>query len=525
MISVSEIAFAALYVSRNELTYSEDHNPSLLIPLTRTPDFILVFGTHLSVYEDVLSGVPQRYAVSMSSDVLAPILPGDSKRSPLWVGWSKALRNPDFRKDAFYVAREDGRVMYVETAGLPMAMSDAGAWPCRIDSAFACLSVDNSELSQLYPDVLIAGGVGNDSLLCKLGAWPAEYSYTSQYPAVNQFQYVESISNWTPLTDLCITGLGGSRAAHERSRSSIFIANGSAPHGELTELRHGLQSLVDESVSGMHGCTGLFVLDHGTQIVNSRGKTARRHYANFAITISPETLVIRLIRTQPESGPEFSGAWEEGVWEKTQIPSGDDEVDDGIIRDVETIAACSWSEQFAVQITRTEVRILHRPNLHYSDSIAYGSPLLLGAVRPKFPFTAIAFRESGCTYVDILNINRDGQFVKKAPQTGRLPLENDPTCIELLDLDGNLCVFICTSDLSIMLLSVGDDGTLRPVLQGSMESIGQQGERMLVESAVLVSANEKSTLLCGTRNGYLLSSPLAVSNPSMSLMYHTDTSF
>jgi hypothetical protein len=518
LISVSELSFATAYASRHGLTLSEDQNPSLLIPLTRTPDFILVFGTHLSVYEDVLSGVPQRTATSIFSDVLLPILPGDSKRSPLWVGWDKALRNPDFRSDAFYVAREDGRVMYVERAGRLTDMSDAGAWPCRIDTAFACLSVDNSEFSQLYPDVLIAGGVGNDSLLCKLGAWPAEYSYTSQYPAMNQFQYVESIPNWTPMTDLCITGLGGPRAAHEHSRSSVFIANGSAPHGELTELRHGLQSLVDDSASGMHGCTGIWILNHGTQTVNGRERTARRHYATFAITIPPETLVIRVIRTQPESRPEFSGAWDEGVWEKIQIPTGDEEVDDGIIRDVETIAACSWSEHFAVQITRTEARILHRPTLHYRDSIAYISPLLLGAVKPSYPFIAIAFRESGCTYVDILKITQDGHLVKNAPQTGRLPLETDPTCIELLDLDGIFYVFISTSDLRIMLLSVGDEGALQPVLQESMEIIGFQGERMLVESAVLVSSNEKSILLCGTRNGYLLSSPLAVSTQSMSLM-------
>jgi hypothetical protein len=162
----------------------------------------MVLDSHIAIYKDILSGAPHRLYAPIHEAILPPLLPGDSKRKPCWVEWDKTPRNPDFPKEAFYVAREDGRIMYAER-GLTGTVEtiEAGVWPYRIDSAFACLSVDNSEFSQSYPDVLIAGGVGNDGRLCKLGSWPAEYSYAVPYPGSNQLSYVESIANWTPLSE------------------------------------------------------------------------------------------------------------------------------------------------------------------------------------------------------------------------------------------------------------------------------------------------------------------------------------
>lgn len=423
--------------------------------------------------------------------------------------WDKAPRNPEFPKEVFYIAREDGRIMYAERgpAG-SLDVNDAGDWSYRIDTAFACLSVDNSEFSQSYPDVLIAGGAGNDGLMCKLGAWPTEYSYESQYPGTNQFDYIYSLPDWTPLTDLCVTRLPGVRTHNGRERSTIFVANGSTPHGEITELRYGLEAVVDDFFSGMNGCTGLQVVDYGSQEVHEQGRRIRQHYVCFAITLPPETILVRLVRTQPESRGESSGPWEGGVWDKFQIPSGDEPIEDGFMRDEETVSACSWSDHHAIQITRKEARILRRPLLRQTDSISFNQPLLIAASRSGFHFIAIVFREGKETYLEIIQISIDGTF-SKGPQRGsRHHLPSDPTCVELLDMDGTPHVFVSTFDSRIYLLHIDKLGTPSLVLDESLGDSAIGGPMKLCESAVLLGSRQHQVLVCATRDGFLLSASI-----------------
>ncbi|KAF2818877.1 hypothetical protein CC86DRAFT_413530 [Ophiobolus disseminans] len=483
----------------------EDHNPSLLIPLARTSDFLLVFDTHIAAYVDVLSGVPRRVLAQIGPHILQPLLPGDSKRRPRWVAWDKTPRNREYAKEVFYIAREDGRIMYAERgpAG-DLEADEAGDWPYRIDTAFACLSVDNSEFSQRYPDVLIAGGASNDGQLCKVGSWPTEYPYARSYPGTNQFSHVDCIPNWAPSMDLSVTRLPGARAPHERDRDSIFIANGASPHGGISEMRHGVQASVEHYFGGMNGCTGLWAVDHGSSIMNCEGKTAKRHYATFAVTIPPETLLIRIVRTQREIRGDFSGAWEDGAWEVEQVHAGEDDV----MRDVETILTCSWADGLAIQVTRNEIRVLRRPTLQQVDSIVFPTSLLRVACKPGCPFIAVTFRESGHIYLELVRMSQDGTLMRTASLDARLRLDHDATCVELFEVEGTLCVFTSTFDLKVMLLKVQDDGTLVPIAEDSLESATIDGVRMLLESVVLLSTQEARVLVCATRSGYLLSSPL-----------------
>lgn len=494
-----------------ELTVPEDHNPSLLIPLSRSPDFLLVFDTHISVYRDILSGLPIRTSRPIDPRILAPLNPGDSKSRPKWVGWDKTPRNPEFPKEVFYIAREDGRIIYAERGSVHVLdVNEAGEWPYRIDTAFACLSVDNSEFSQLYPDVLIAGGAGNDGLLCKVGSWPTEYSYTSQYSVTNQITYIESIPNWSPLSDLAVTRLRDSKG--ERERSTIFVANGNSPHGEVSELRHGLQASVDDSFSGMSGCTGLWVVDYGSLTVEIDGTHKRQHYATFVITLPMETLVIRIYRTQPESRGQYSGAWEYGVWNKDQVPSDDEPIEDGVMRSEETISACHWSDTHSIQVTRHEARILIRPSLRQHASVVFNTSLLLAASVPTIPYVVIAYREMADTYLELVQISQDITFERA--QNTRIQLAHDPTCLEILDIDGITYVFVSTFDSQIQLLRLdGQDGASQ-VLEASLKDITPNGSHMLCESAVVLLSRGQPMLVCTTRDGLLLNTVLTVDSNS-----------
>jgi hypothetical protein len=481
--------------------------PSLLIPLRRTSDFLLVFDTHISVWQNVLSGAPNRTLVPIDPSILAPLRPGDSKRRPQWTAWDRTPRNPEYPKEVFYIAREDGRIIYVSrgSAG-SVEVDEAGDWPYRIDTAFACLIVDNSESSQQYPDVLIAGGASNDGLLCKVGSWPTEYSYTVPYPGTNKFSYVESIPNWTPLTDLSVTQLSSPRAPDERQRSAIFVANGNSPHGEISELRHGMQAVVDDSFSGINGCTGIWVVDHGSQMAEIEGTKKRQHYATFAITLPPETLVIRVVRTQPESHADFSGAWEHGTWDVFQTPTDDDPIEDNLMRDEETITACPWSGEYSLQITRQEARILRRPTLRHNDSLKFGAPLLLATSRNKCPFIAVAFRDNGCAYMEIIRINGD-----MFQRTGnfRYELSNDPTCIEILGIGGFPHVFVSTFDSKILLFKFRL-GVTSKVMEESWNNDTPNSSHRICESAAVLGLGERNVLVCAMRDGSLLSTSIKI---------------
>jgi hypothetical protein len=495
---------SACVVMQPLLTYSEDTMPSLLIPLRRSPDFLLVFDEHVSVYKNVLSGDPACTKVPIDPKMLLPLLPGDSRSRPKWTAWDKTLRNPDYPKEDFYLAREDGRVIHVGRgpAGT-VEIDEVGQWPHRIDTAFACLRVDNSESSQQYPDFLIAGGAGNDSLLCKVGPWLVEHSYHE--PKTNSFSYVDSIPNWTPLSDFAVTKLSSPRAPDERQRASIFVADGNSPLGEISELRHGVQAIVDDSFSGVNGCAGVWVVDHGSHAVDIEGIMTRQHYAILTITLPPETLVIRIVRTQIENDADFSGAWELGSWDKFQTPSNDDPLEDSLVREEETISACPWTNDISIQITRREARTLLRPALRQVDVLAFDTSLLLAACRPAHPFIVIAFREQGCIFLEIVRVSGSGAFVRT--DNFRHQLSYDPTCIEILRIEGVSHIFVSTFDSKIMLFKHYDNQTSL-VMESSWDQDSASGSQKLCESAVVLSSYCQHTLVCGMRDGTLLSSPL-----------------
>ncbi|KAF2639725.1 hypothetical protein P280DRAFT_46463 [Massarina eburnea CBS 473.64] len=493
----------------------EDRHPSLLIPLRKSPDFLLICDQHISLYKRVLSGPPESTLTYIPSYIPSSHRPGDSKSLPRWVQWDKAQRNPDFAKEAFYIAREDGAVIYVERGhSNGVEITEAGSWPSPIDTAFACLNnFDNSEHSQAYPDVLVSGGAGSDGLLCKVGAWPAEYSYRKAYSDCHKFSFVESIPSWAPLGDMTLTSLQGVRTPYERERAGIFVTDGKAPDGEVSELRCGLKAVVDDSFGGMDGCTGLWIVDHGVQTLEYNGHESKQHYATFVFTIPPETIAIRATRIQAEgsqSENEYYSPLDGGIWDKTQLTNEDDSVQDHIIRTEETIAACCWRDEFAIQITRKEAKVLRRPTLVGVSSYSFSSLLLGAATKANVPFIAASFRDADQAVVELVPIQPDGTIDTRGNDHLRHKLPCDTTCIELVTLGDTVFVIIGTIDASVYLFELHQDSSLTPVYETRLTDESDSRLRMVCESAVLLESEVKQEfqLVCGTRDGFIVSTHL-----------------
>jgi hypothetical protein len=405
--------------------------------------------------------------------------------------------------------------MYVELGDIAgsLDISDAGSWPYPIDTAFACLKADSSEFAQSYPDVLVAGGHGSDGHLCKVGAWPKEYADKVPYSQTNAFGFVESLPNWAPLTDMSVTRLGNLPLPYDRKRANIFVSNGKAPYGEVSQLRRGLRALIDDTFEGLKGSTGLWIIDHGSTTFEQEGHLRRQDYATFVVNAPPETLVLRASRTQEEgsySQGSSGSAWDGGMWETDQPTQ------DGLLRHAETISACSITENLAVQITHHEARLVQRPQLNQVGSIAFPSSLLGASSKPGIPFVVVAFYDGSSSILQVIPASNGKAFEMPSDETSRCTLPDDPTCIDILVSNDGPLIFVGIRDVGFSLFAISEYGSLAQIYHSNKPSAGSLGLQQVYESAVLLTTRGHEKLVCGTRTGLLICVDLAAIGPHAS---------
>jgi len=111
--------------------------------------------------------VQQTYCSSIDDDSVS-ISNTTSARSLLWTAYSRALcANTSDTTDAYYVAREDGLVQYIECSKyrdtFQPKLGDAAKVSMGIDTAFATLQLNLSTTKGLLShEYLLIGGSGGD---------------------------------------------------------------------------------------------------------------------------------------------------------------------------------------------------------------------------------------------------------------------------------------------------------------------------------------------------------------------------
>ncbi|KAF2004601.1 hypothetical protein P154DRAFT_426022 [Amniculicola lignicola CBS 123094] len=478
----------------------DDHNPALVIPLIHRPDFLLVCDRHISIHRNILSGTPQRFTHPIRHDILRPLRPADGKFFPRWVQWDRAPRVGE--REGLYIAREDGQVMYADVRSDEVATSEAGKWPHALDRAFATLDADTPTLNMQNPDILVAAGVASDGQMCKIGAWVSEYSASATFGQNNNFMLINSIPNWAPILDLSVARPLSEHVPNAETRSSIFVANGREPHGTITELRSGLNAPVENYSVGMNGCTGLWIIDYGSEVLEVNGRRAKEHYVVVLVTSPPESFVLRISRrTVPQMRGWEVGAWDDGVWAIANFPEYVP-VQDGILRDDETILACVLSNRDVVQITRREVRLLYRPAFGIAASHEFPPSVFLLAAAARFgiPFIAAAFRESGNVILQVRSIS-NGNFGDEIRQE----LPTDATCLDLFEVYGNAYIFVAIRNSMHIIFKVEHSGLTQVFGNVNPDTDDTSDVSMVCESAVVLVYDGGITILGGMRNGTLLS--------------------
>lgn len=467
----------------------EDDSPSLIIPLARRSDFLVVCDRHIATYTNILSGTHSRLESPVPNAMRPTLRPGESKSNPRWVQWSRATRNDSYPKEAFYIAREDGRVLYVEvgTSFTHPAPYDAGQLPHSVDKAFACLDIDTGFLNSLQPDVLVSPGVTSDGSVSKVGSFVLD-GLNTPYQEVFKISVVEPIPSWTPMSDMTIAKLPGSE------RRSILAASGCAPHGGITELRRGIQARVDGCVGGFAGSNNMWILHRGVE--EAPDQSHMQYDAIVLVNIPPESLLFKITRSKR--------AW--NGWEQI---TGDDNT--GVLRE-ETISASMITENLTVQITRSEARTLTRPGLTLVDSISFHTPILAAASHSRIPFIIVTYRDKHTSQptLRIVKIEKDGRF----SSTHTVELESEPTCVDILDEDA---VFVAFADglTSIIMVDVAGAKIMCDTVLKTHVLPG------VCESATLLRFRDERTVLYGTRDGALVSFSLRGSRGR--LAFYDDT--
>ncbi|KAF2122395.1 mono-functional DNA-alkylating methyl methanesulfonate N-term-domain-containing protein [Lophiotrema nucula] len=489
----------------------DDRLPSLLVPLNRSSDFFLVCDRHIAVYRNILSGTRTRFLTPITESAVETLRPGQSKTHPRWVQWDKVTRNPDFSKEAFYIVREDGRVLYTElgSTGGDAATINAGQWPHPLDKAFASLDVDVPELALANPDVLLAAGTASDGQLNKVGSWISEYRPDISYADNNSFSYVESIPNWGPISDLAVLRLPGIKENLEWDRKAIVIANGRAPFGNISELRRGFNAQIGGIVAGFAGCTRLSIVRHAiytTRMHDGAVKESWRH-ATLIVTMPPESFVVQVSRTEEKTGDARSP----GSWDFKPITDTPHEIN----CDAETISACILDDKYALQITSEDVRLLRLEDLQIAAHRLFTPTRALAATaKPGISFVAIILPQPNQQYLlQVLQILYPGEENGQIAFGGDMEyvFESDPTCVELLGIAGESYVLIGLRDTSIWLFRIERTETESSSSQFHLELISREhcqdgiglGLPTVCETAVALVNGSQAYIVYGMRDGVL----------------------
>jgi len=406
-------------------------------------------------------------------------------------------RNATFQKEAFYIAREDGMVIYAEI-GSPTSpcISTVGYFDCSLGTAFASLDVPHEpdkghpSFKQLAaksllsnPDVLIGIGPDSDGRLNKVGDWVTNVKSGKTF---GTFDFIEAIPNWAPVSDSVISRFPSMHGNLEKQRSSLFVASGREPYGSVSELRQGLNALVHQFV-GLEGITAgvtnIWILDY----------TATETDDRFHIIL----LIALPLRTY---GYKLSGS-SLGDFDDIVALDGQDDIQ---LND-ETLCACFIANTVSLQVIREGIILLERSARGLSSIANHrfpaGTTVTAAAAKPEFPGVVATLRQS--TRVTLLAVP-----LKKATSGPKISfgspfnhnLRGDVTCLEILLIGGFPYVLVGTVDTNrdsfISIFNYDKDDGLDLVLQENITTV--------CESAAVLTRDPDTAIVCALRNGQLL---------------------
>lgn len=245
--------------------HEDDELPLLLVPLKKSAAFLLVSEKRMTIYKNILTGWAQAFTIPLDKE--NPEEPGCSKLSPLWIQWARSMATGAHNKyqDNIYLCREDGTVhlLNLDETIEPtfQTIHPVGNLGVNVNESFASVNLRfvKGEDHVMGAEILLVGGEMSDG-----GRWSVG--------AGKECDRMELIRNWTPLMDIASSDRPKALAEASEStedaarsiqaRGRLFASTGrGSKHGNITEIRYGVEATRKGTLDLDSGITQLWVMD------------------------------------------------------------------------------------------------------------------------------------------------------------------------------------------------------------------------------------------------------------------------
>ena len=247
-------------ISDGQPLRSDEQLPLLLVPLTNSATFMLVFEKRMTIYKDILMG----NAIAHTQLIRTHNLAEKFAQPPLWTQWARPSRyDLDIQnQDNIYLCREDGLVHFLEIKHGVQVVNTiyrVGMLGANIDTSFASI-----DLGCKGSDVLVLSGDESDG-----GGWLFETGQNAKK--------MFAIPNWTKLADFVSTdddevleayfAQTAIRRDKDKLPKRLFASTGRGrEHGGITEIRFGIPGRIKTSPDlscpiSQIGVTRMWILD------------------------------------------------------------------------------------------------------------------------------------------------------------------------------------------------------------------------------------------------------------------------
>jgi len=204
--------------------------PTLLIPLQSSAAFLLVCGTSLYLFTDLLSGHVQPSRVTV-----------DSTEDLIWSAFARPIlenQRHDGESDTVWLSTERGVVFQLKMGSFDsVRKTECGPITTLehpITSIFTIVDSANDGTK-----LLLAGSETSSG-----GIYQAINSLDSEWAMDGKWDFakIDIIQNWTPTLDLISSDLPRGHEKTNRFSDGLFITSSSDNAGNIAELRTGLEA-------------------------------------------------------------------------------------------------------------------------------------------------------------------------------------------------------------------------------------------------------------------------------------------
>ncbi|TAQ91205.1 hypothetical protein B7494_g395 [Chlorociboria aeruginascens] len=468
--------------------------PLLLIPLLLNSAFILVTETSIAVCHDFLESIP--HYVENNTDIQDQTAFHHGLGSPHWTAWARPGRRPEWTADhdSIYLAREDGIIRYLELTSNDFLDSevDVGELNRNNGTAFTILDPPGKMkvgMAEYSGDLLITGGESGVG---------GTYVVEARKPPVP----MEILHNWSPAIDFIIVEETQDLDFNQKVLSNEACIPG--PSRIFACVGKGSTSTVAEFRSGLEANIGL-EMDYDTHIVRAwvLSPTNESHDASdeslFLLSLIDRSALLQLSSDATEIS-EFSQ-------DATQF-------------DLQhrTIAA-GMCGKMAIQVTENSIVLTIGPTfavqkdvdfLYFENQEHLASDSTIGDALIHEDLVLYTISSARTIYLQLLetrvNIDKDGQVTANPHVRNLGKYVSNISSLAMCRL-GQIPYAIAakwegTSVQLIFQSTLGDNNYLLDITGACC------GNKVLLEGIVSIALSSSPagylTLLCGTRNGYVL---------------------